>query len=192
MSLSRGICCALLALALVACGSENAAPPQPSSEAVPVEAEHDEAVRPEAVAGEHAGPPEVARPYEEGVDAQAQIDTAVAQAHADGKRVLLMFGANWCVWCRRLAWVMENEPRVSAALAEGWHVVHVDTGTAGSGTNASVVARYGNPVQHGLPCLVVLDGEGTLVHTQETGALESGDHHDPERVLAFLNRFRSS
>jgi thiol:disulfide interchange protein len=129
-------------------------------------------------------PPEIARPYEEGVDA------AVSRAHADGKRVLLMFGANWCVWCRRLSWVFENEPSVRAALADGWHVVHVDTGTRGSPTNAALVQRYGNPLQHGLPCLVVLDGAGQLVHTQETGSLESGDRHDPARVLAFLTRFR--
>ncbi len=172
---------AWLALALAACGSEREEPartPEPEIVEAP----------PEPV----GPPPEIARPYQEGVDAQAEIDAAVASAHADGKHVLLMFGANWCVWCRRLAWVMENEPSVSAALAQGWHVVHVDTGTRGSGTNAGVIARYGDPVQHGLPCLVVLDGDGTLVHTQETGALESGDHHDPERVLAFLNRFGSS
>lgn len=171
---------------LFACGSEESeatsTPAEPSPEVAPTEPAHDEA---------RATPPEIARPYEEGVDAQAQIDAAVAQAHADGKHVLLMFGANWCVWCRRLAWVFENEPRVSSALAAGWHVVHVDTGTAGRGANQGVVARYGNPVQHGLPCLVVLDGDGQLVATQETGALEEGDHHDPERVLAFLSRFRS-
>ncbi len=184
---NRPLIAALLVVAS-ACGSEPsaelaseqpepAAPPTPSAAQPP--------------APDPSGPPpEVARPYEEGVDAQARIDAAVASARADGTRVLLMFGANWCVWCRRLAWVFENEPRVSAALAEGWHVVHVDTGTRGSGTNRAVIDRYGDPVRHGLPCLVVLDAEGTLVHTQETGSLESGDRHDPERVLAFLTRFR--
>src|SRR5690606_5537011 len=106
------------------------------------------------------------------------------------KRVLLVFGANWCVWCRRLAWVLRNEPSVAGALREGWHVVHVDVGTRGSPSNAPVIERYGDPVQHGLPCLVVLDAEGQAVHTQETGSLEQGERHDPARVVAFLNRYR--
>lgn len=136
-------------------------------------------------------PPEVAQPYETGVNAQAQIDAAVAQASADGKKVLLVFGGNWCPWCRRLEWVFQNDPQVSRALREHWHVVHVDTGARRSGVNADIAARYGDPIQHGLPVLVVLDGSGALVHTQETGSLESGDRHDPARVLAFLNRFSS-
>lgn len=187
---------AVVALSSIACGEHPAEPAQLETVAEPALTEPAAA---EPVANEPAvapapapsgPPPEIARPYDESADADAQIAAAVASARADGKRVLLMFGANWCVWCRRLSWVFENDPQVSAALAAGWHVVKVDTGTRGSGTNRAIIERYGDPVQHGLPCLVVLDGEGTLVHTQETGSLESGDRHDPERVLAFLSRFR--
>lgn len=136
-------------------------------------------------------PPEVERPYEDGADAGPLIETALAEARAENKHVLLMFGANWCVWCRRLEWVFQNDADVSSTLREGWKVVHVDVGTGGSGTNAEVIARYGDPVQRGLPCLVVLDSQGQLVHTQETGSLEVGSRHDPARIVAFLNRFRT-
>lgn len=134
--------------------------------------------------------PEIDRPYDESADAQAQIDAAVAASRGDGKRVLLMFGANWCIWCRRLAWTMENDASVSTALGEGWRVVHVDVGPHGSSTNRDVARRYGDPLGNGLPCLVVLDDEGHVAHVQETGALEDGDHHDPARVLAFLREWR--
>jgi thioredoxin-related protein len=166
----------------VAPSSEPAAPAEPAAEPVPSE--------PAAVAPS-GPPPEVARPYEDGADAAPLIEAALTRARAENKRVLLMFGANWCIWCRRLDYVLQNDPSVSAALREGWHVVHVDVGTRGSGTNTATIERYGNPVQHGLPCLVVLDAQGQLVHTQETGSLEQGDRHDPARVLAFLNRYRA-
>lgn len=145
----------------------------------------------DGAAGEDAGPPpEVARPYDENADASAEIARALERARSDGKRVLVLFGGNWCKWCRRLEHTLRNEPRVRDAIAAGFHVVHVDTGARRSGRNAAINERYGNPMQHGLPVLVVLRPDGQLHTTQETGALERGDRHDPERVLAFLARAR--
>lgn len=136
-------------------------------------------------------PPEIAHPYEEGVDAQARIDAAVAASRADGKRVLLVFGANWCPWCRRLEHTLQNDARIAAELRDHFHLVHVDTGVRRSDTNAAVVTRYGNPVQLGLPVLVVLGADGSVAHTQETGALEEGDRHSPTKIIEFLARMRS-
>jgi thiol:disulfide interchange protein len=141
------------------------------------------------IAAAQDAPPEVSRPYDEGADAQAQIDAAVVRARRENKHVLLVFGANWCPWCRRLEWVLRNEPNISGAIARGWRVVHVDVGPRRSHRNRAIVERYGNPMQHGLPCLVVLDGQGNLQVVQETSSLENGDRHDPARVLAFLQRW---
>lgn len=58
------------------------------------------------------------------------------------------------------------------------------------GHNADVVKKYGNPTQHGLPVLVVLDSEGKQLTTQDTGQLEQGNHHDPAKVIAFLNKWK--
>lgn len=182
-------------LCLLGCGSSDPEPPaiEPAVEPETSSEHPGEAAEPEAEeATAEADPPETERPYEEGVDAQAQIDAAVARAGREDKRVLLMFGANWCVWCRRLDWVFSNEPQVRAALEEGWVLVHVDVGARGSDTNRDVAARYGDPLQHGLPCLVVLDEAGEVAHVQETGSLEDGPRHDPERVLSFLSAHRPS
>lgn len=67
----------------------------------------------------------------------------------------------------------------------------MNTGARRSGTHAAINQRYGDPMQHGLPVLVVLDGQGRRVITQETGSLEIGDRHDPAKVLEFLRRARS-
>lgn len=132
-------------------------------------------------------PPEVERPYREGASAAADIERALTRARAGEQRVLLMFGANWCHWCRRLDWLLTNDATISAELNAHWQVVHVDVGRGRA--NPEVVARYGNPVRHGLPVLVVLDADGSPLHTQETGSLEVRDRHDPARVLRFLRRF---
>ncbi len=44
-------------------------------------------------------------------------------------------------------------------------------------------------MQFGLPVIVTLDAEGTPLTTQDTDKLEEGDHHDPAKVLAFLNQW---
>lgn len=37
--------------------------------------------------------------------------------------------------------------------------------------------------------IVVLDADGKRLTTQDTGKLEEGDRHDPNKVLAFLNQW---
>jgi len=183
----------LVVLMALGCAEAREAEPTPEATEVAHESAHAEAT-PEPEAAEEpeddGAPPEVERPYEEGVDAQAQIDAAVAASRDDGKRVLLMFGANWCQWCRRLEHTFRNDEQVAAALGDGWRLVHVDVGARGSDTNRRVAARYGDPLSNGLPCLVVLDDEGEVAHVQETGSLEEGDRHDPAAVLGFLNEWR--
>jgi hypothetical protein len=55
-----------------------------------------------------------------------------------------------------------------------------------------VAERYEADVEHsGIPFLTVLDAEGKVLINQETGALEEGDHHDPEKVRDFLGLWRA-
>jgi thiol:disulfide interchange protein len=120
-------------------------------------------------------------------DAKADIAAALARASAEHKRVILDFGANWCIWCRRLHATFEANPDVAAALSKSFIVVMVDVNTRhGEKRNADVVARYGNPVRLGLPVLVVLDSDGKQLTTKDSGELEDGEGHSPDKIVAFL------
>lgn len=130
--------------------------------------------------------------YDTKADGAAQISAALDRARVGNKRVLVMFGANWCVWCHRLHTTFANNTKIAAALRENYELVLVDLNTRnGTKRNAEVNARYGNPMKEGLPVLVVLDRDGKQLTTQETGALEDGkEAHDPAKVLAFLERWK--
>jgi thioredoxin-related protein len=132
--------------------------------------------------------------YDPQTDGAQQIAAALERARAGHKRVLVMFGANWCVWCHRLHATFQNNAPVAAALREHYELVLVDVNTRkGTKRNAAVNERYGNPIKEGLPVLVVLDASGKPLTTQETGALEDGKSaHDPAKVLAFLERWRAA
>jgi thiol:disulfide interchange protein len=130
--------------------------------------------------------------YDTQADGTKDIAQAVHLARADHKRVLVQLGANWCIWCRRLHQTFQENPAVARLLKDKYVVVYVDVNQRnGKNRNLPVNERYGNPLQHGLPVLLVLDEAGHLLTTQETGALEDGkDAHDPEKIIAFLRRWQ--
>jgi len=125
--------------------------------------------------------------YDVHADGAAQVAAALVQAAAQHKRVIVDLGANWCIWCRRLHSTFETDPAVSEALNKDFIVVLVDVNTRrGVKRNADLNARYGNPIEHGIPVLVVLDPDGRQLATKDTGELEEGGGHSPAKITAFL------
>jgi thioredoxin-related protein len=128
--------------------------------------------------------------YSPTADAAEDIAVALTLAKSENKHVLLKLGANWCVWCHRLHKLIHEDKDVITALDQNYIFVMVDANSRqGTKRNLATIERYGNPTQYGLPVLVVLDAEGTLLTTQETGALEAGDVHSPAKVIAFLQQW---
>jgi thiol-disulfide isomerase/thioredoxin len=131
--------------------------------------------------------------YDGSADAAAQIEQALKIAKRDNKRVLLQFGANWCGWCHKLHELIKTDQDIKKTLSFEYEVVMIDVDNRGGPRrNQAVNDRYGNPIKHGLPVLVVLDADGKQLVTQETGSLEKGAEHDPAKVLAFLNQWKPS
>ena len=125
--------------------------------------------------------------YDATKDGKAQIASAQADAKGKNKRVLVMFGGNWCKWCKALDGTFANDGAVKAVLDKSFVLVHVD-----SDTNGPLNDAWGNPFANGFPVLVVLDADGAKLHVQETGSLEKEDKsvsHDPDKVVTFLKRW---
>jgi thiol:disulfide interchange protein len=135
-----------------------------------------------------ADAPKTARPniYDESLDGTKQITDALAKAKKENKRVLLQFGANWCVWCHKLHRLFEADKTISEKLKSDYVVVLVDVN---KGHNQEVDAKYGKPTRFGLPVIVILDSDGKQLTTKDTAELEEGDHHSPEKVTAFLKEW---
>jgi thiol:disulfide interchange protein len=120
--------------------------------------------------------------YDESADGRKQIADAVSVAGKDHKRILLQFGANWCGWCHKLHKLFDSDKSISAELKADYVVVLIDVN---KGHNKDLVTQYG--AEHfGLPFLVVLDGDGKFLLAKHSDDFEQGDHHDPQKVLAFL------
>lgn len=128
--------------------------------------------------------------YDPKADGNGQVAQALKVATAGHKNVVIVFGANWCIWCRRLHAAFET-PDVAKELAAHFVVLEIDVNTRnGSKRNADVDARYGNPIAQGVPMIVVLDATGKQLTTLSTDELEDGEGHSPKKILAFLAKWQ--
>jgi thiol:disulfide interchange protein len=135
-----------------------------------------------------ADAPKSAQPslYDESANGSNQIAGALVVAKKERRHVLLQFGANWCGWCHKLHKLCESDEGIAEKLKNDFVVVMVDVNKE---HNKDVDTKYGHPTRFGLPVIVVLDADGKQLTTQDTGKLEEGDHHSPEKVMAFLKEW---
>jgi thioredoxin 1 len=135
--------------------------------------------------------PEPAKPntqlYPPPEEAQAEISSALAAASKDHKRVLMVFGGNWCYDCHVLDTTFRSKsfaPLVNA----NYHVIHINVGNYDA--NLDLAKKYEIPLEKGVPSLAILDPDGKLVVSQKKGEFESTVRIGPEDVVDFLKKWK--
>jgi hypothetical protein len=135
--------------------------------------------------------PEPAKPntqlYPPPEEAQPEISLALAAAGKGHKRVILVFGGNWCYDCH----VLDNTFRskdFAPLVNANYIVVHVNVGNYD--VNLDLADKYQIPLKKGVPSLAILDPDGSLVVSQKQGEFESTVRIGPEDVLDFLKKWK--
>ncbi|WP_051893653.1 thioredoxin family protein [Streptomyces erythrochromogenes] len=107
--------------------------------------------------------------YDSSADAQKQIDAALRAAKADGRMVLLDFGANWCGNCKAADKVFAQS-QTAGILGASYHLVKVDIG-GNSPANSALLRKYSpSGGTYTMPVLVVVSPSGTVrTDTHVTG-----------------------
>jgi len=129
--------------------------------------------------------PDTREKFEPKRDASKDIQNAIKKATKENKRILLDVGGEWCIWCKRLDEFFETNSDARQYLKEKYVVVKVNFSQENE--NKEVLSKY--PKIPGYPHLFVLDKGGKLLHSQDTGLLETGDHHDHDKVMTFLKKW---
>jgi thioredoxin 1 len=127
--------------------------------------------------------------YVPGLNAHEEIARALKLAAREHKRVLIVFGANWCYDCHVLDLAF-HRPDVAGLLTPNYEVVHVDVGEGNK--NQDIMQQYQVPMARGIPAVAVLDGNGKLLYSQKGGEFEKARALGPDDLVAFLNKWKPS
>lgn len=122
--------------------------------------------------------------YNPNANTKEDIATAVQQARAQNKQVLLQIGGNWCPWCVKLHKFMAEDPQVDSLLKADY--IRVMVNYSKENKNEDVMKMLGNPQRFGFPVLVILGQDGIRLHTQDSWYLEKDKYYDSEKVVHFL------
>ncbi len=122
--------------------------------------------------------------YDPAADADKDLEAGKVIAKRDGRKILLLVGGDWCPWCRKLAKYIEDTESVRAVLASGYVVQKVNVSDETS--NTGFLNPY--PAIDGYPHLFILDADGKLLHSQDSGELEKSGSYDEAKLLAVLKQ----
>lgn len=131
------------------------------------------------------------QPFDEAAIGEELIRNARAASRQDHKRVLLVFGANWCSDSRSTMALFTTNGPVASAIAGSYVVTAIDVGPRGGQPrkNQPLIDQYGAAVETGIPVLVVLDEQGRPLNDTKKERLADSDHKHPEKIEAFLKQW---
>ncbi|MBM3435269.1 MAG: thioredoxin family protein [Bacteroidetes bacterium] len=125
--------------------------------------------------------------YNPNADAGADIMIAVEKAGQEGKHVLLQVGGNWCPWCLRFHKFVHEDIQIDSLLKSDYVFQLVNYSKENKNTN--ILADLGYPQRFGFPVLIILDGKGNRLHTQNSAYLEKEKSYDKEKIIEFLKHW---
>ncbi|MGE5095870.1 MAG: thioredoxin family protein [Betaproteobacteria bacterium] len=125
------------------------------------------------------------KPYNEAADARADIQHALAQAAAERKPVLVVFGANWCPDCRALDIAMKIG-RNAELIGREFEVVKVDVGRFDR--NVDLAASYEVPLKKGIPAVAIVSPEGRVVYATRGGELADARGMSEDGLYRFFRK----
>ncbi len=133
------------------------------------------------------GPAERKDLYPADANPTKEIAEALQNASRTHKRVLLIFGGNWCYDCHVLDEAF-HLPEIMPTLNRNFVVVHINIGEYDK--NLDLAKKFEVPLEKGVPAAAVLEPDGRLIFTQKNKEFEKAQSLAPEDILAFLNRWK--
>ena len=127
--------------------------------------------------------------YNPSADAMADIKSAIALAKETDKHVFVKVGGNWCGWCKMYAKFTKADKDIVRVMEDDYVFVLVNWSTENK--NSDAMSYLGNPERFGFPVFVIIDGEGKVIHIQDSALLEEGKGYNKKHIMRFLTVWRA-
>ncbi len=125
-------------------------------------------------------------PYDESAIPSAQLPHALDAARSENKRVLIVFGANWCEDCRALDKEIHAGGDLTKLVDQRYVVLKVDVGHFDKNKDFSHL--YGDPTGKGIPSVVVVTPKNEVVYETRAGELADARHMGGEGITTFFKQ----
>ncbi|TGM36523.1 thioredoxin family protein [Leptospira levettii] len=112
-----------------------------------------------------------------------QYESSLAKAKSENRKLIIVFGADWCPDCRALDGIFAD-PETKTLLDSEFVVMKVDVGRFDK--NLSLNDQLGNPIQNGIPSLVVVSPKGEFITSTKGGEFSNASKMTKKQVLAYL------
>jgi thiol:disulfide interchange protein len=125
--------------------------------------------------------------YPDPSQARADLAAALKTAAATHRRILLVFGGNWCGDCQVLE-IYLHDAQNKRILDTNFVLVHINIGNEDA--NLDIAERYGITIKKGVPALAVLSERGALLYSQKNHQFSAMRTMQSSAVTEFLVRWR--
>jgi thiol-disulfide isomerase/thioredoxin len=133
-----------------------------------------------------------ARAWADVPPAKEVLDTALTEAKAEQKNVLVHFGASWCTWCRHLDAMLEG-PELGQLFHDNYVITHLtilesDDKKALENPGALEMAADAGGGSGGVPFYIFFDSEGRRLATSMVMPNGGNIGHpvSPKEIKAFV------
>lgn len=126
--------------------------------------------------------------YNPTANAAKDISEVIKQAQSGKKYVIIQAGGNWCSWCIAFNKFTNEDKQIDSLLKADFVIYHLNYSQENK--NYATFKKYGFPQRFGFPVFLILNGNGKLLHTENSAYLEKGKSYDEGKVFEFLRNWR--
>jgi thioredoxin-related protein len=128
--------------------------------------------------------------YDPSIDGMKQINEAIAEAKSSDRHVLIQYGGNWCSWCIRFDAFCKSDTSIMRVISS--YYVPIKLNYSPENKNEEANKYLGNPMRFGFPVFIIVDGNGIVLHIQDSALLEEGQGYNYKKVIGFFMNWTPS
>jgi thioredoxin-related protein len=123
--------------------------------------------------------------YDAARDPRKDLRDAIAEASRTNKRILLMVGGDWCVYCNMMDSTFESHPQLQKVRDANFVTVKINFSKENA--NDAFLSQY--PKIADYPHFFVLDSKGAFLHSEPTHRFEHGKTYNAGKIDDFLKKW---